>query len=154
MQSVQADSLSRLRRGDVIIAVNHMPIAGPQELIDTVGDPAVGEQFTIRVVRGSHRFTLAEVQSPTAYLGAEVADPTGDVKGAVVHSVAPGSPAAGADLQRGDVITALDDAPVTNVDELLEAIGTHLPGDTVSVAFSRGSRRLEVDATLADRPAG
>ncbi len=41
----------------------------------------MGEQFKIKVVRGSDRFTLVEVQSPTAYLGADVRDATGAAMG-------------------------------------------------------------------------
>ena len=153
VQAVEPDSKSQLKRGDVIVAFNGAPVATAEELIRAIGSPKVGEQFTIKVVRGSHRFTLTEVQSPSAYLGADVKDATGDVKGAAVVTVAPNSPAADTDLQHGDVITAVDDAPVRNVDELLQAIGTHAPGDAVRLTVSRGSRELELTATLADRPA-
>ena len=152
VQSVEPDSKSQLKRGDVIVAFNGTPVASAEELIRAIGSPKVGEQFTIKVVRGSHRFTLTEVQSPSAYLGADVKDATGSVKGAAVVSVAPDSPAAATDLQRGDVITSLDDAAVRNVDDLLQAIGTHGPGNTVRLTVSRGSRELEMTATLAERP--
>jgi S1-C subfamily serine protease len=149
---LQPDTASRLKPGDVIVACNGEPVANPDQLIGCAGKPEIGGQFTIRVVRGSHRFTLAEVQSPTAYLGAEVKDPTGGDKGAVVVSVAPSSPAAEADLQKDDLITAIDDAPVSNVKTLLQAIGPHAPGDEVTVGFARGSQALDVTATLASRP--
>jgi putative serine protease PepD len=113
----------------------------------------VGGQFTIKVVRGSHRFTLTEVQSPTAYLGANVKDGTGSVKGAAVDSVVANSPAAAADLQRGDVITAVDGTPVRSVHDLLQIIATHGTGDTIALSVSRGSRQLEMTVTLATRPA-
>jgi S1-C subfamily serine protease len=152
VQSVQPDSGSRLRPGDVIIAFNGTPVASSDDLIRAIGTPKVGEQFTIKVVRGQHRFTLAEVQSPTAYLGANVKDGTRSVKGAVVDSVAANSPAARTDLQPGDVIIAVDDTPVGSVDDLLQSIGTHGPGDTISISVSRGSRQLDMTATLANRP--
>jgi S1-C subfamily serine protease len=150
--SVAPDNKSRLKRGDVIIACNGAAVASPDELIRAIGTPKVGEHFTLRVVRGSQRFTLAEVQSPTAYLGANVKDATGEKTGAEVDAVVPKSPAAKADLQRGDVITAVDDAPVKSVDELLQILGTHRPGDTITISLSRESRRLRTSATLEDRP--
>ena len=153
VQSVEPDSKSQLKRGDVIVAFNGAPVSSAEELIRAIGSPKVGEQFRIKVVRGSHRFTLTEVQSPSAYLGAEVTDATGEVKGAAVVTVAPNSPAATAELKRGDVITAFDDAPVRSVDQLFQELGTHGPGDTVRLTVSRGSRELEITATLADRPA-
>jgi S1-C subfamily serine protease len=153
VQSVQPDTKSRLKRGDVIVAFNGTPVASADELTRAVHAPKVGEQFTIKVVRGSHRFTLTEVQAPTAYLGANVKDGTGSVKGAVVDSVTAKSPAAAAGLHPGDVITAVDDAAVASVDDLLQIIGAHLPGDTIDVGVSRGSRQLALTATLAPRPA-
>jgi S1-C subfamily serine protease len=153
VQSVEPDSKSQLKRGDVIVAIDGSPVGGAGELIRRIGSPKVGEQFTIKVVRGSRGFTLTEVQSPSAYLGAEVKDATGEAKGAAVVSVAPNSPAAGTDLQRGDVITAVDDARVRSADELIDAISTHGPGDTVTISVARDSRDLEMTVTLADRPA-
>jgi S1-C subfamily serine protease len=152
VQSVQRGSRSRLKRGDVIIAFNGTPVASSDDLIRAIGTPKVGEQFTIKVVRGRHRFTLTEVQSPTAYLGANVKDGTRSVKGAVVDSVAANSPAARTDLQPGDVITAVDDTRVGSVGDLLQIIGTREPGDTISISVSRGSRQLDMTASLATRP--
>ena len=149
--TVAPDSLSRLKRGDVIVACNGEPVAGPDELVDCAGSPGINDQFTIRVVRGSHRFTLTEVLSPSAYLGAEVKDATGGTKGAVVVSIAPDSPAAETDLQKGDVISAIDETPVHDSDSLLEAIGSYVPGDEVMVSVNRGSEQLELTATLAPR---
>ena len=152
VQAVEPDSTSRLRPGDVIIACNGIPVASPDELIRAIGTPDVGDEFRIRVVRGSERFTLAEVQTPTAYLGANIKAATGNPKGAVVVTVIENGPAAKAGLQRGDLITAADDTAVGGVDELLQIIGAHGPGETISLAVSRGSRHLQLTATLAHRP--
>ena len=151
--SVKPDSKSRLKRGDVILTYNGTRVESAAELIGSIGTPKVGEQFTIRVVRGSHRFTLTEVQSATAYLGVNVRDGAAGGKGAVVVSTTTNGPAATAGLRRGDLITALDDTPVGSVDDLLQIIGSHAPGEEIKVSVSRGSRRLEVTATLTTRPA-
>jgi S1-C subfamily serine protease len=152
VQSVDPDSETQLARGDVIVAVDGTPVASPSELRHEIGSPNVGEQFTIKVVRGSHRFTLTEVQSPSAYLGAQVKDATGDVREAAIVAVTPKSPASAAGLERGDVITAVDDAPVRSADDLLQAISAHRPGDEVAITVSRDSDVLKLTATLADRP--
>jgi S1-C subfamily serine protease len=152
VQSVDPGSTSHLRVGDVIVAVNGTPVATPDELIKIAGEPNAGGHFTIRIVRGTRRFTLTEYESPTAYIGAEVKDaPHGD-EGAVVVSVTPGSPAAKAGIEPGDVITAIDATAVASVDDLLDVIATHGPGEKVTVTLKRGSRRLELTATLAERP--
>jgi putative serine protease PepD len=148
---VAPDSLTRLKVGDVIIACNGEPVANPEELVDCGGDVEIGEQFTIRIVRGEKRFTLAQVASPTAFLGVEVKDASGG-RGAAVVSVPSGSPAAEGGLQKGDLITALDDARVTSGDSLVEAVGTHVPGDEVTVTFTRDGEEMQASVTLVPNP--
>jgi putative serine protease PepD len=152
VQSVPPASNTLLKPGDVIVAINGTPVAGTDDVVAAIGTPKIGNEITLRIVRGSHRIRFREVPSPTAYLGANVRDGGGGNPGAVVDSVAKDSPAAASDIRPGDVITALDDTQVDDVDDLLTTIATHAPGDTVTVALSRGSRELAVKATLADRP--
>lgn len=152
VQSVEPDSKSNLKRGDVIVALNGKPVASAQQLTHSIGAPKIGAQFKIRVVRGSDRFTLTEVQSPTAYLGADVRDAPGKAQGALVVRIAARSPAAAAGLRRGDLITAIGGDPVRSVDDLFQAIGTHSPGDEVRIVATRGSRELDATATLIKRP--
>jgi S1-C subfamily serine protease len=153
VQAVQPDSKTRLKPGDVIIGFNGTPVASPDQLSRAIGTPDLGESFTIKVVRGSHRFTLTEVQSTSAYLGANVRDASGSAQGAVVVSVASDSPAATADMRPGDVITSVDGSSVDSVQDLLQIIGTHTPGDRITMKVSRGSRQLDVAAKLAERRA-
>lgn len=68
-------------------------------------------------------------------LGYEVAA-TGS--GAVVAFVKPDTPAA-AVLEPGDVITAVDSTKVGLSEELINALGTRRPGDTVSLTVEPGS---------------
>jgi serine protease Do len=60
--------------------------------------------------------------------------------GVVITDVQPGSPAAKADLRRGDVIVEVDRQPVENVGDLREKLGQ--TDDRVLMLISRG------DATL------
>jgi S1-C subfamily serine protease len=152
VQSVQSTSTSRLKPGDVITAVNGAPVASADDLIVAIGTPEFGERVRLRVVRGPHHFSLIEVPSPTAYLGANVQNANGSVTGVVVESVERDSPAAASDLQRGDLITRVDDTPIGSVQDLLQVIGTNGSGATISIRVSRGSRQLDVTATLGDRP--
>ena len=152
VQSVPPDNKSQLKVGDVIVACNGMRVRSVEELLRAMGAPKLGKQFTVKVIRGSNRFTLTEVSSPTAYLGANVKDATGSVNGAEVVSVLPNSPAASTELERGDVITAVDGAQVESGDDLLQAIGTDSPGDRIAVTVHRGARELDMTTTLASRP--
>src|SRR4029079_18242172 len=106
-------------------------------------------QFTIRVVRGSKKFTLTEVQSPTAFLGTQVQDGKG---GALVVGIAPGSPAAEAGIKEDDVIVAVDGDPIGGGDDLLNAVGTHAPGDEIPITVERDGKRVDLRATLIENP--
>ena len=88
-----------------------------------------------------------------AYLGVSTQAVDG-TPGATVTDVGTGTPAAQAGIQAGDVITAIDGAPVTSPDTLSTAIGSHKPSDRVTVAIQRGSTKRTTQITLGTRPAG
>ncbi|MBK6769714.1 MAG: PDZ domain-containing protein [Ardenticatenales bacterium] len=68
--------------------------------------------------------------------------------GARVMTVTPGSAAAAAGIREGDVIVAVDGAPVRTSDELAAAIAAHASGDAVALVVLRGEAELEFEATL------
>ena len=68
--------------------------------------------------------------------------------GAQLATVSPGSPAADAGLQAGDVITAVGDRVVTTSTELTAAVRSSDPGDTVTLTIRRGTATSTVDVTL------
>jgi S1-C subfamily serine protease len=72
--------------------------------------------------------------------------------GAVVVGVAPGSPAAEAGLQPGDVITAIDGDSIEAESDLPAALSSHKPGDEVTLTVERGGKQLEVNVTLGEAP--
>ena len=150
---VNSDSSSRLRPGDVITAVDGEPVSSADELSAAVGEPELGQGYTFNVVRGSHRFRLGEVLSPTVYVGVEVKEVPGQDPGVLVKSIDPDGPAASSELEPDDVVTAVDGTPVSKVPELLEAIGAHEPGDTATFSVTRGSQQLDVTVDVGDRPA-
>ncbi len=90
--------------------------------------------------------------SPLAYLG--VSTQSVDGTGATVVDVGPGTPAAGAGIQVGDVIVALDGQPITDSDGLASTVGDHKPGDRVTVTYQRGGTRRTAQVTLGTRPVG
>ena len=73
---------------------------------------------------------------PPAYLGVTVSEDTGTVEGLPIAEVAPDSPAAEAGIAAGDLITAVGDAPVGEVSDLLGALGQLDPGDSVEIAWT------------------
>jgi membrane-associated protease RseP (regulator of RpoE activity) len=67
--------------------------------------------------------------------------------GAHVGDVVPGSPAAGADLARGDRITAVEGTPVESNDDL-DAVLANTTGGTVTVEVNGGSDSVEVERSV------
>ena len=73
-------------------------------------------------------------------------------EGAVVAQVEPDSPAADAGLERGDIITAIDDTAVASFEELAGRIQRQPVGETVTLTVVRQGEEQQVDVELAERP--
>jgi putative serine protease PepD len=69
-------------------------------------------------------------------------------EGAEVKEINPGTPAAKSDLRVGDVITAVDDHPVTDQTDVVVAIRSHQPGDTVLLTVKRAGKTLKIKVGL------
>ena len=78
-----------------------------------------------------------------------------NVRGAEVNTIEAGSPAAAAGVQVGDVIVALDGAPVDDATELTTTLARRQPGDQVRLTIMRGGSRREISVRLGEfeRPA-
>lgn len=68
--------------------------------------------------------------------------------GALVGDVTPGSPAAKAGIERGDVILALNGQPVNGPDDLSVRISETTPGTPVHLKIFRGGESKDVTVTL------
>jgi S1-C subfamily serine protease len=68
--------------------------------------------------------------------------------GAEVVEVQPDSAAAAAGIEVGDVITAVDDRPVTSSTELTAAVRSEAPGEKVSLTVRNGDQSRTVEVTL------
>ena len=82
------------------------------------------------------------------YLGVSV-DAAED-GGARIASLAPNSPAAGAGLQVGDVITKFGDKVVNDSDDLVSAVQSGKVGQKVTVEFHRNGDKQTATVTLGE----
>jgi serine protease Do len=73
-------------------------------------------------------------------------------QGAVIASVAPGSPAAAAGLQAGDAILREGGRDIRNPFDWQAALLDLRVGSPASLHIKRGSREFDVDVKVADRP--
>jgi serine protease Do len=94
---------------------------------------------------------------PTAFLGVQSEELTQELRnregisareGAVVVEVMPNTPAAEAGLREGDVITKVNDQPISSPEDLREAIQNAGPGREVTLDVARGRRHQELTARL------
>jgi S1-C subfamily serine protease len=74
------------------------------------------------------------------------------VAGALVQQVVPGSPAAQARVQRGDVIVAADGTPISGENDLLTALARAAPGATMRLTLNRNGATLAVLVRLGELP--
>jgi serine protease Do len=143
-----------IQHGDVIAAVDGTPIRSVPDIIDAMNAlPAAhdaADVVRVEVLRGTEKQTLKVILGANVYLGANIRDATGKRNGVLVVSAK--DPASAAGIRHGDLITAVDGKPVTSVDELFAALGTHQAGDEVALTISRGSDVRKVSVTLAPRP--
>jgi len=98
-----------------------------------------------------------------AYIGVEVEDETSQVQqaygfvpssGAVVVSVEPGSPAASAGVEQGDVIVSYNGKAVKSALNLTTDVQASAVGSTASIGLWRGQSKKTVSVTLGQAPAG
>jgi serine protease Do len=72
------------------------------------------------------------------------------VRGAIVTSVEAGSPAALAGIQRGDVITAFNGAPVTDTNSLRNQVARTQPGTNATVTVIRDNHEQQLKVTVSE----
>src|SRR5262249_54802923 len=72
--------------------------------------------------------------------------------GALVQDITTGSPADRAGLRPYDVITSLDDRPISNDDQLIREISARAPGTAARLRLVRDGRDQTLTVKLAQRP--
>lgn len=89
-------------------------------------------------------------REPRGGLGVALAtDPAAN--GVRIVRVMPGSPAAEAGIQTGDVIMQIDGTNVRNPQELIRAVVRKEPGERVNLTLSRNGQRQQITAQLSER---
>ncbi len=118
---------------------------------DSGGNDGVGFAIPIDAAKKVATTLIAGGTVQHAYLGVTIRDTaTGD--GAQIGQVVSGSPADKAGLKAGDVITAVDGNAVYGADDVTAAVGSHTPGDTVTLTITRGGTAKTVSVVLGTRP--
>jgi putative serine protease PepD len=95
---------------------------------------------------------IAHGYSTHAVLGVRL-DPAFKGNGARILSLTDsgsgGSPAQGAGLRAGDIITSVDGARITSAEDLVVAVRSRTPGERIRIGYRRGSEQQTTTVTLA-----
>ena len=161
---------ANLQPGHILLRLNNEPITSPELLTLLLQNMPAGESYTllVRDAAGEIRQTTAVRPAEPPYLGVDIielprttpnpttANPTStsspEINLPVITGVVPGSPAAGIDVQVGDVVTAVDGQALLNGEELLTQMASKLPGTTITLTLRRGEETLVKTAVLAPHP--
>ena len=147
-----------IEAGDVVVAVDGVPITNSSELRNRNGLTPVGEDIDVTILRDGRRqvidveigvagqTTLTGGDSFSRLRGAEFRnmDPGNarydDARGPVVGSVQQGSPAWRSGLREGDIVLAVNRIRVRDIDELSSAL--ERSGSAIAMSVLRGNTRL------------
>jgi serine protease DegQ len=147
-----------VRVGDVVVEVNGHHVRSSADLRNRIGLVRVGERVELVVYRDGKRKTInARVVAGTTSaadggvvergLGGAAfhdMDPGmpqyGKIQGVFVADVDPGSPAWQHGLRKGDIVVAVNQQRVKNLDDLKQALAT--VERTISLELLRGTARL------------
>jgi putative serine protease PepD len=143
-------------------AINHGNSGGPlldargrvigvtaQIKSESGGNEGVGFAIPASTVRSVVSQILATGKAEHAYLGIQL-DSTAEQ--ARIAEVRPGTPAASAHLQAGDVITGIAGRRIDSSEGVQSAIAAKRPGETVSLTYERAGESHTVRVKLATRP--
>ncbi len=110
------------------------------------GNIGVGFAVPIDQVQRTAAQILETGEARYPVIGASV--DIADGGGAKVTEVTADGPAQGVGLRSGDVITQVDDTPVADGTELIVAIRSHQPGDTIALTYQRDGQESQVELVL------
>lgn len=75
-----------------------------------------------------------------------------DKKGAGISDVTSGSAAEKSGLKKGDIITKIDGREISSPADLVEEIGSHQPGDSITITYERKGKTYTTQAVLDRAP--
>ena len=117
----------------------------PSNMARTVMDQLVKNG---KVRRGQLGITVSRVTSDIA---ASLEMP--EAKGVIVNSVRAGSGAERAGIRQRDVITAINDTPVSDSNAFRNRVASNAPGTSVTLTVLRDNREQKISATLGEATA-
>ena len=122
------------------------------------GSMGIGFAIPTEIVKLVMNGIIKDGKVHRGWLGIELQssmkDPTklsDDTQGVEVMNVMRDGPAAKAGLQKGDIITALDNKPVDDANTLIQMVARKAPNSVVNLQVMRNKAQSSVNVTLGER---
>jgi serine protease Do len=153
-----------IEQGDVIVEFDGKEVSDSKDLPRMVASTPVGKAVTIKLSRNGkvldrqvkvgemeEKGEVAKAPSSHKFLGINVQNLTPEIAkglglkkdtGVVVTGVEPGSPAANAGIQTGDVIREVNRKPIKDVDDFVQKIEKAKDQDNILLFLQRGQNNL------------
>ncbi len=133
--------------GGQVIGIN-TAIASTAAEGEQAGNIGIGFAIPINQAKRIADEIIATGTASHTVIGAELGDEELGV-GVVLSRILPGSPAAEAGLEDGDVLTVFDGKTVTENTELVALVRKLAPGTSVTVVYERDGQEASTQVTLA-----
>ncbi len=155
-----SDVIAQHKPGDKV-SITLVREGKEKQVLVSLGDREESDEPDIVTIpRHSRTWTFATPNRTYGYIGVSLSDLTRQLgtyfgvergRGALVSEVEEGSPAEAAGLKAGDVIVAIDDEKVGDVNEARELIRDRKEGDKVSVSVLRDRKPLKLTVEVEER---
>jgi serine peptidase DegS len=125
-----------------------------------LGVEGIGFAIPVNMVRGVLSDIIANGRVIRGWIGIVPEDVSNEQAGqyglaqggVLIANLYVGSPAQQAGLQPGDLILAIDTAPVRGAQDTLGQIATHKPGSRIAIHGMRTGKEFDVHAQVSERP--
>ena len=131
-------------------------VLGINDLIFTLGDDNAGVGFAISIDLAkivADQITAGEPVA-LALLGVQVVGSSNGDAGGLIQLVEPGTAAADAGVEVGDLIIAIDGDPIRDPGELRAEVITRPPGTSIELTLLRGGERIVLTVVLGSVATG
>jgi putative serine protease PepD len=112
------------------------------------GNIGIGFAIPVNQARTIGALLVKDGKATYPVIGAQLQGTAGGIE---LTSLDSGGPARRAGLKVGDLVSAIDGRRVETREELVVAVRTHRPGDTVRFGYSRGAGEAQATITLGSR---
>lgn len=169
-----------LEAGDRIVGVGEKETASAGDVLEQIRRHRPGEVVRITYVRADKDPVAVDVTlgargavfggldplgtpgagpvpaAPRAWMGLGLQDAVPDARlpderGAQVSRVYPGGPADKGGLKVGDVLLRVENQELKSAEDLMKAMQSREPGDTIEIRYRRGQDEAKTTITLGDR---